>query len=421
MSIIFVNRYGYPDHSATSQIMSDLAASLASSGLSVAMVTSRLCYDDPSAELPAREQWKHVEIHRVWTSRFGRKHLLGRLTDYLTFYLTLPWTLWRVLRRGDIVIAKTDPPLVSLVVALVAKLRGAVLVNWLQDVFPEFLVAMGEPKIPRLLTRFLQMLRNQSLRLAAMNVVIGERMAEYFQHQGISRDKLRAIPNWAHEDDISPMPTSLSRLRESLHLSNKFVVGYSGNLGRAHDTQTIFDAAWQLRDTSHIVFLIIGGGHGYDQLRLRATQAGLLSIIFQPYQPLEKLSDSMAAADMHLVSLRPELEGYIVPSKFYGIAAAARPIAFIGDEDGELARLIKNNGCGFSVKQGDAVQLAKGVLHLSENVESCQRFGLAARQLLDNQFSRAHAVRQWHDLLQFLDNNKASGNKHPGQSKGYTK
>ncbi len=421
MRIIFVNRYGYPDHSATSQIMSDLAASLASSGLSVAMVTSRLCYDNPSAQLLPREQWKHVDIHRVWTSRFGRKHLAGRLVDYLTFYLTLPWTLWRVLGRGDIVIAKTDPPLISLVVAAIAKLRGAVLVNWLQDVFPELAVAMGEPKIPRLLSRTLQMLRNTSLRWASMNVVIGERMSEYFHKQGIATEQLQVIPNWAHEDDIVPMSTHASQLRRSLNLSDKFVVGYSGNLGRAHDIETLFDAALKLRNTRHIAFLIIGGGHGYDQLRLRATQAELESIIFQPYQPLEKLSDSMAAADMHLVSLRPELEGHIVPSKFYGIAAAARPIVFIGDEDGELARLINNNGCGFSVKQGDAAQLAEGILHLADNVEACQRHGLAARQLLDNQFSRAHAVKQWHDLLQFLDDNKASGSKRPGQSKGYKK
>lgn len=406
MTIVFVNRYGYPDHSATSQIMSDLAASLAASGMPIAMVTSRLCYDDPTARLPARERWKAVDIHRVWTSRFGRGHLLGRLLDYLTFYLTLPWTLWRLLRRGDIVIAKTDPPLVSLLVALIAKLRGATLVNWLQDVFPELVVAMGEPKIPRLAMRGLQILRNKSLHLASMNVVIGERMSEYFHSQGITADRLCVIHNWAHENDIAPMPSSRSMLRKSLDLSGKFVVAYSGNMGRAHDIETIFQAARLLGNSNHIVFLIIGGGHGYEKLRQSVQNEGLSSVLFQPYQPLEKLSDSMAAADLHLVSLRPELEGHIVPSKFYGIAAAARPMAFIGDEDGELARLIKQYACGFSVKQGSAALLAERILQLAADDESCQRYGEAARQLLDHQFSRAYAHRQWHDLLLQLDNNK---------------
>ncbi|MGH8104798.1 MAG: glycosyltransferase family 4 protein, partial [Arenimonas sp.] len=302
MTIVFVNRYGYPDHSATSQIMSDLAASLASSGLSVAMVTSRLVYDDQAVKLPGREKWKNVDIHRIWTSRFGRTHLLGRMFDYLTFYLSLPWTLMRELQRGDVVIAKTDPPLVSLVVAVVAKLRGAVLVNWLQDVFPELVVAMGEPKIPKLLTDMLRRLRNKSLQLAATNVVIGDRMSEYFHSQGIASECLRVIHNWAHEDDIVPMLSSRSTLRQSLNLADKFVVGYSGNLGRAHDVETLFEAARILSDTCRIVFLMIGGGHGYQQLQQRVQEVGLTSIIFLPYQPLEKLSDSMAAADLHLVS-----------------------------------------------------------------------------------------------------------------------
>lgn len=407
MRIIFVNRYGYPDHSATSQIMSDLAAGLVSSGFSVALVTSRLCYDNTEKELPALELWKGVDIHRIWTSRFGRKHLPSRLLDYLTFYLTLPWALLKVLRRGDIVIAKTDPPLVSLVVEFIARIRGAIVVNWLQDVFPELAVSMGEPKVPRVLAKVLQKLRNVSLKRAAMNVLIGDRMSEYFQTQGIPAEKIMIIPNWAHEADIQPMPFHQSQLRNHLHLSGKFVVGYSGNLGRAHDIDTIYDAAWQLREVNHIAFLIIGGGYGYEQLRLRVYQTGLLNMIFQSYQPIEKLSDSMAAANLHLLSLRPELEGLIVPSKFYGIAAAQRPMIFIGDKAGELARLIAAHHCGFSVLQGQGAELASHILALSDDEKTCERFGLAARELLDTRFSRARAHQQWHDLLMELGHNKA--------------
>lgn len=382
--------------------MSDLAASLAGKSMSVAMVTSRLCYDEPAAQLPAHEQWKGVEIYRVWTSRFGRGHLLGRLIDYLTFYMSLPWTLWRLLRKHDVVIAKTDPPLVSLVVALMAKLRGAILVNWLQDVFPELAMAMGEPKIPESLSRILKMLRNKSLHLAAMNVVIGERMSEYFHAQGIATDRLDVIPNWAHEDDISPMRSSDSKLRQKLNLLDKFVVAYSGNLGRAHDMETIFGAAWLLRDSNHIAFLIIGGGHSYQRLRNRVEESGLLSMQFQSYQALENLSDSMAAADLHLLSLRPELEGHIVPSKFYGIAAAERAMAFIGDQDGELARIIALADCGFSVAQGSSAELAERIRALAADRDTCQRQGTAARRLLDEQFSRQRAHQQWHDLLMKL-------------------
>jgi glycosyltransferase involved in cell wall biosynthesis len=399
VTIVFVNRYCHPDHSATSQILSDLAASLAGKGMSVAMVASRQRYDDPGANLPKAEQWQSVAIHRLWTSRFGRGHLLGRAIDYLTFYLGLPFTLWPLLKRGDIVIAKTDPPLVALVVAPVARLRGAILVNWLQDVFPEVAISLGERAVPRLLAWMLQRLRNRSLKMAAMNVAIGTRMAEYLVTQGLSAERVQTIPNWAHEDDIRPMPSSQSQLRHALGLDGKFVVGYSGNLGRAHDPDTIYETAKQLASNDRIAFLIIGGGYGYDRLKKRATESDLGNIQFLAYQTREQLSDSMAAADLHLVSLQPALEGQIVPSKFYGIAAAERPIAFIGDPEGELARLIAESDCGFSVQQGQGDRLAAQILSLAEKPEICQAHGRRARQLLLDRFSREAAHQQWQDLL----------------------
>jgi colanic acid biosynthesis glycosyl transferase WcaI len=234
VTVVFINRYCHPDHSATSQILSDLAASLAAKGMSVLMVASRQRYDKPDANLAATELWQGVAIQRVWTSTFGRRHLLGRAIDYLTFYLSLSWTLWRLLKSGDVAVAKTDPRVVSLVVAVVAKLRGAMLVNWLQDVFPEVAVSLGESAVPRPFAWILRNLRNWSLHMAAMNVAIGTRMAEYFSVQGVPVERVMVIPNWAHENAIRPMPSSQSELRRSLGLGDKFVVGYSGNLGRAH-------------------------------------------------------------------------------------------------------------------------------------------------------------------------------------------
>ncbi len=408
MTVVFVNRFCHPDHSATSQIVSDLAAGLAAQGMAVAMVASRQRYDDPAARLATNEQWQGVQIHRIWTSRFGRSRLPGRAIDYLTFYLSLPWTLWRLLHRGDVVVAKTDPPLVALVVALVAKLRGAVLVNWLQDVFPEVAVSLGQPPVPRPLAWVLKLLRNQTLRMAAMNVAIGERMAEYFVAQGVAATRVQVIPNWAHEQSIQPMPPGDSALRRKLGLQTHFVVGYSGNLGRAHDWETLFDAGLRLDGKPGIAFLIVGGGHGYESMRSRVAEAGLTNFHFQAYQALETLSDSMAAADLHLVSLRPELEGQIVPSKFYGIAAAERAVGFVGDPDGELARLIAAGDCGFSVPSGRGDLLAEAILDLAADFELCRSQGQRARALLDKRFSRDGAHRQWHHLLTELGAGSAS-------------
>jgi glycosyltransferase involved in cell wall biosynthesis len=400
MRITFVNRFAWPDHSATSQLLSDLAAFLSANGATVTLVASRLRYDE-GPRLPERETWRGVEVRRIWTSSFGRGSLLGRALDYLTFYLSLPFTLWSCTRRGDVVVAMTDPPLLSLVALPVTRLRGAIPVNWVQDLFPEVAVALGKQRIGPALAGLLAWFRDASLRSARANVAIGEAMAARLRARHIP--SVEVIPNWPHEDAIQPMPSAQSRLRQRLQLGERFVVGYSGNLGRAHDWRAILELARCLVPHSEIVFLIGGGGQGYEALRRQAELERIPNLQFQPYHPMEYLSDSMAAADLHLVSLRPEMEGLVVPSKFYGIAAAQRPVGFIGDPEGELGRLIRENGIGFALPASVPARLAEAVLALARDPQACREQGWRARNLLERRFSRHEAHRRWHHLLTNLE------------------
>ena len=173
MRVIFLNRYFYPDHSATSQILSDLAFFLAGAGHEVCVVTSCQLYDDAAAGLALRERIDGVEVHRVRTTRFGRDNLFGRAVDYATFYLAAGWRLWRIARAGDVIVAKTDPPLISVVASLIARWRGARLVNWVQDVFPEVAEALGVRALAGPQAGLLRRLRNRAFRSAAANVVLG--------------------------------------------------------------------------------------------------------------------------------------------------------------------------------------------------------------------------------------------------------
>ena len=111
--LIFINRYFAPDLSATSQMLSDLAAELAQQGVQICVVTSRMAYDAPSRRFAPRENLQGVEVYRVWTTAWGRHFLGGRVLDYLSFYLLGFLTLLGLLKRGDTLVAKTDPPLIS--------------------------------------------------------------------------------------------------------------------------------------------------------------------------------------------------------------------------------------------------------------------------------------------------------------------
>src|SRR6202044_1516100 len=140
-----VNRFFFPDHSATSQILSDLAFHLAGQGRDVHVVTGTQIYDDPKAALPEYEIVNGVRVHRVSSTRFGRDALLGRSIDYLSFYRSVGRRLIEITRQGDMIIAKTDPPLLSVVAMAATRRRGARLVNWLQDIYPETATVLGVP------------------------------------------------------------------------------------------------------------------------------------------------------------------------------------------------------------------------------------------------------------------------------------
>jgi len=402
-AIIFLNRFFYPDHAATSQFLSDLTFTLADRGRQVHVITSRQRYDRPGSALPYRDRISGVEIHRVWTSRFGRNWLPGRAMDYFTFYTSAAWTLFWLARDGDIIVAKTDPPLISAVAALVARLRGAWLVNWLQDLFPEVAITSGIRIFRYWPGQLLRGLRNASLRCAAVNVVLDTRMASYLQNQGISRKCVAVIHNWADSRSIKPVEARDNPLREFWGLHGRFVVGYSGNLGRVHEFHTMLGAMEQLRNQRDIVFLFIGSGHRHEELKNAVERRRLDNVRFQPYQPREKLSDSLSVPDVHLVSLPSCFEGFVVPSKFYGIAAAGRPVLFIGGKTNELAQIIVHEQCGVVISEGDTDALVKAILGLRNDPALREVQGQNARALLLRRFDRTLSIDAWQQLLDKLD------------------
>jgi glycosyltransferase involved in cell wall biosynthesis len=321
--LLFLNRFYAPDVSATAQLLTDLAEELAARGEPVTVITSRLLYEDPAARLPAREWRNGVRIRRVWTSRFGRAWLPGRAIDYATFYLSATAALLAEARRGDGIVAMTDPPLLSVPAALVARLRGARLVLWCQDLFPEIAAAHGLRFARGPLGRLLRALRDWSLRRAETVVAIHPTMARRLAALGVPEAKIRVIENWAPAG-IRSVPHATNPLRREWGLEGRFVVAYSGNLGRVHDPAGVIDLVRRTAGRG-VTWLFIGGGAGMAELARVVEAENLPDVLFRPYQPRERLAESLSVADLHLVSLDPAFEGLVWPSKIYGIEAAGRP------------------------------------------------------------------------------------------------
>ncbi len=422
MRLYFLNRYFHPDHSATSQMLSDLAFALAERGHRITVITSRLSYDDPAVRLPRRETVRGVDIVRLASTGFGRAGLIGRAADYATFGLAAAWLLlWR-LRRGDVVVTKTDPPLLSILTTPIARLRGASAVNWLQDIFPEVATGLGMARggLSGAAFSAVRWLRDRALRAATLNVAIGGRMAARLERLGVAAERVRVIHNWADARFVHPTDHQQSRLRRDWGLEDAFVVGYSGNLGRAHDSATILAAIGSDAGESEagavavsangalrrvavsdkpVRWLFIGGGAQFEKLRSEIERRGDRNVVFQPYQPREMLSASLSVPDVHLVTLRPALEGLIVPSKCYGIAAVGRPTIFIGDPDGEVARILRESDTGIVVAEGDGPGLSRAVRELASDPHRREAMGRRARALFEAKYDLPFAVEAWEDVI----------------------
>lgn len=400
-TVHFINRFYSPDQSATAQMLADLVSGL--KGLDIHVITSRQHYGEAGANLPKSEQLDSVQVNRIWTTRFGRKQMLGRALDYLSFYFSVFVFALRKIKRGDYVVVMTDPPLLNIPIGLCSRLKKARQINWLQDLFPEIAYQVSGQSMFQWLSGLPRWLRNRQLCRSQLNVVISDAMAGRLKDEGVPESRIRVIHNWSDDQAIMPLDKSENPLLERWNIQDRFVVLYSGNMGRVHDFAAVTDACLRLRSQEHIKFIFIGEGYHRAGLEQFCRDHELGNMVFMGYQDRQMLRYSLGLGDIHIVSQLPSVEGLVFPSKFFGVLAAGRCVAFIGDPEGEIATLLKNSKSGFSVALNQGQKLANLILEYASDQRKTVEAGMNARSLLEREFSYDQAMEHWQGIFQGLE------------------
>jgi len=208
----------------------------------------------------------------------------------------------------------------------------------------------------------------------------------------------RVIPNWADGDLIRPLAHSENTLRAEWNTEGRFLVGYSGNFGRAHSFGELLEAMTLLEPRNEIRFLLIGEGAELENLLEAVERKHLHHVSFRPYQPHDTLCQSLGAIDLHLVTLKEGMEGLVYPSKIYGVLAAGRPIAFVGDRDGEIANFIREHDIGIAVGHDEGAKLAEEIQRLAGDHGRLRWMGANARHLFDESYVSPRAIERWEFL-----------------------
>jgi glycosyltransferase involved in cell wall biosynthesis len=377
MRVHFFNRSYWPDFGATGQLLTELAEDLvAHHDCGVTVVCGYPLKGSES--IPARERRHGVEIVRAAGTTRDPRRFTGRVANYLTYFVSACAAGLR-LPRPDVVVALTDPPIIGLAALLAARLTGARFVFLCQDVFPEVAVLVEDFQSNTVNT-VLELVNRFLLRQADVVIALGDTMKQRLvEGKGADPRRVAVIHNWADCSALAPGPKDNAFARAH-DLTDRFVVMHAGNIGLSQNLDAVLDAAERLRSHDAIRFVFVGDGSRRQTLEGKARERGLSNVAFLPYQPRDEMAQSYAAADLFLVSLKPGLAGYIVPSKLYSILAAGRPYVAAVEHDCEVVDITRRHGCGFVVAPGDADALAATILDLYRNAPLAKQLGARARQ-----------------------------------------
>ncbi|OKO75268.1 glycosyltransferase family 4 protein [Bradyrhizobium sp. AS23.2] len=352
--IVVASQHYPPDPSTTAAIMAEIACRLAENHEVVVLSGSPGALPD-SQTGPGRPR-----VVAIKNRMAGKAALVRRGVSELLFVARTFFALMRELRRADVVLTVTAPFMLPYAVAAAARLKGARSALIMHDLFPDVLVMAGLLKPGSIVTRAMR--AANSLMFRALNAVITiGRDAEgpLLSYSGMTRNKIRFIPNWA---TLVPAPrplTSDNPFRRAL--SARFVVGLSGNLGFTHDPEIVFEAARLLKDEADIHFLLSGWGIGFERLKQLQAAANLSNVSFVARVEDAELEAFLASANLWIIPYRKDVAGVSVPSRFYNLLAVGRPVVLVSEPEAEAALTVVENGLGWVVTPGRADRLAEAI------------------------------------------------------------
>lgn len=376
MRVVLLNQFFWPDTVATSQLLTEVARVLGEKH-----EVTVICGGGDAVPADAGGILKQsVKIIRIRNVSFGHS-LPARVVSYLTYFAGVIWH-GCLIQSPDCFVTLTTPPILSLVGRCFARTRHARHLIWEMDVYPDIATDIGYMKKGSVIERLSGALLDWSRRRADAIIVLGEDMKVRLVARGIPEKNIYVGENWADGAEITPLPFPQGSL----------VIHYSGNLGLAHEVGTVSAVIDRLANQSDFRFIFAGGGPRRPQLETYCRGRSIRNVEFRSYCSNAQLCNSLAEGHIGLVTQIPETLGSIVPSKIYGIMAAARPLLYIGPDGSTPARHIKSFDCGWRIQPGDVDGAIRLLHHLNVNRHLIAEAGRRGRVAFEQHFDRPIGV-----------------------------
>ena len=386
--LIFINRFFHPDSSATSIILSELLSYMSydfKNVNAVVLTGQQMHVTIPDYNVLGLED---IDVVRFFQFSNSRRSFIISLINFILFYVLIFMWLLFFANRQSTVVAKSDPPMLSVPVALASLLKRFRFISWQQDIFPETAFS-GKVINSKFIFTVVAFVRDISLRQAERIVVPSVDMAHYFYSRGVSTNQINIIENYASGNISYQQKSSVS---DDIH--DKFIIGYAGNLGVAHDVDLFYDLILTLESNKSITFQIYGSGSGQKDLEKRCIAQGLANVVFHGYCAASEINTVLNSFDLHIVSLKSNFSKFVYPSKFYNAVRLRSPTIFIGPECSSMAEFINRRGIGFTLPE--RAQLQQCV----EYVESFCNSAHFRTTVLQNCEASSDAVKKVQDVAE---------------------
>lgn len=389
--VLIITQVYVPDPAAVGQHIADAAKELANRGYEVVVLTANRGYDDPSVRYAPIETVDGVLVRRLPFSSFGKRSILVRLVG-ATLFLVQTVARGLVQKRPDAILVSTVPPMASVAALIVSLVRRAPILYWIMDLNPDLTVALGEVRPRSLLVRVFERFNTWVLERADRVVVLDRFMRERVCAKAAVGEKVTVVPPWPHEDDLPQIAPVENSFRSRHGWDDKFVFMYSGNHSPANPLGTFIEAALRLQDEERLVFAFVGGGIGKRGLDALIRAQKPRNIVSLPYQPLSELGYSLAAADVHVVTLGDPVVGMIHPCKVYGAMAVGRPVLFVGPEPSHVTDIMAVGRMGWRVAHGDVDGAVKTIREIvATKRHQLDDMGAEAKRIVATRFGKARS------------------------------
>jgi glycosyltransferase involved in cell wall biosynthesis len=380
----------YPELAATGYFLTTIAEGLAAHE-PVSVLCGQPNYTVRRTRAASRERHNDVDIFRCPATRLNKDRFPFRVLNALSLGMSMFATALFHVKRGDRVMAVTNPPFLPVLMLAVCKLKRARFNLLVHDVYPEALYAAGFGRPGQPLMRAVDRVMEWVLKGSDAIVTLGRDMRELIVRKSPAEAaRVVVIPHWP-DSSIHPEPRSDNRVLKDLGVSSKFVVLYAGTMGRTHGLDIILEAAQQLGEASGVHFILMGFGAQRAALEetIRRDRPGNITLLAPCSQ--QDLRTYLNACDVSLISMLPGMAGVSVPSRLYNVLASGRPIIALADRASELARVVTEEEIGWVVEPGDLAGFLDAIGE-ARNASELEAMGARARAAAEQRYTRDRAL-----------------------------